>query len=123
MRLARQHKSQFAELIEAARKNRARLRKPESTVQSTVEEVRDDRTALKPSVPSGVMDTRDEGEYAELDNDGRSSTSSSVELVTDTELLTAVNQPLTGNLILMLRHVQSEQTQLISFCRLGNEIN
>ena len=87
--LARQHKSQFDELIEAARKNRTGLKKP--GVQSA----------------TSVTD-----QERKLD-DGLSSTSS-LELITDNDMMlpddmhadmmlpddlqTVINQPLNGNL-------------------------
>jgi len=78
---ARQHKSQFEQLIEAARKNRAALKKP-------------------------AVDVRDE----EMNHDDGKSSTSSVELIADGEMLTSdavcamtddiqptVNEPLSGN--------------------------
>jgi len=83
--LARQHKSQFQELIEAARKNRAAVKKP--AVQSAAD-VKDKEIKLD--------DVRDD----------QSSTSSSVELIADGEVADdkqlTVNEPLTGYVQLTL---------------------
>jgi len=81
-------------------------------VQSTTEEeVKDQHAELKPAEESGVVDVRVE-EDTKLDTGIQSSTSSSVELITDAELPTTVNEPLTGSLILTLRHKQSEHNEL-----------
>jgi len=102
--VARQHKSQFEQLIEAARKNRAGLKKPgeQSTVDVQVEQTRLD--------------------------DGTSSTSS-VELIADTEMLTsdgscvttddvqpAINQPVDGNLPLTLYAIPLDFCVRYSHC-------
>ena len=77
--LARQHKSQFEQLIEAACKNRA---------------------GLKPAVQS-AGDVRDEETKLDNGHDGQSSTSS-VELIADGEVSDdkplTVNELLTGNI-------------------------
>jgi len=88
--VARQHKSQFEQLIEAARKNCAGLKKHEAPVDVTENEMKRD--------------------------DGQSSTSS-VELI-DSEVMTsddkpaAINEPVTGIISSLLLHVPWPSTSV-----------